>query len=66
MQSIKISEKQIKSLKEAYEDNKCELAEVESTISNYGCCNNGLAEASESFEQGWNNAMEFVFQVLEI
>ena len=61
-----ISENHISELKEAYESNKQSLREVRAAIREKGCCDNGLSDASESFEQGWNNALEFVFITLGI
>ena len=62
---MNITKEQIAKLKDAYESNKETLREVEEYIEEYGMTDSGLADATESFEQGWNNALEFVFRVLE-
>lgn len=62
---MNITKEQIAKLKDAYEDNKMQLKEVEEHIEEYGMTDDGLTDATESFEQGWNNALEFVFRILE-
>ena len=62
---MNITNEQIAKLKDAYESNKETLREVEEYIEEYGMTDDGLTDATESFEQGWNNALEFVFRVLE-
>lgn len=61
-----ITIEQIKWLKESYEDNKVSLAELENHIEEYGVTDYGLDDVGESFEQGYNNAMEYVFRTLGI
>ena len=63
---MKITSEQIMKLKESYEDNKATLEELEEYIEENGITDEGLSDVTESFEQGWNNAMEFVFSVLGI
>ena len=62
---MNITKEQIAKLKDAYEGNKKTLREVEEYIEEYGMTDDGLTDATESFEQGYNNALEFVFRVLE-
>ena len=62
---MNITKEQIAKLKESYEGNKRQLKEVEEYIEEYGMTDDGLTDATESFEQGYNNALEFVFGVLE-
>ena len=62
---MNITKEQIAKLKDAYEGNKRQLKEVEEYIEEYGMTDDGLTDATESFEQGYNNALEFVFRVLE-
>ena len=62
---MNITKEQIAKLKDAYESNKETLREVEEYIEEYGMTDDGLTDATESFEQGYNNALEFVFRVLE-
>ena len=61
-----ITTKQINKMKEMYNTNKEELNRIEAFIDEYGCTDDGLTDVSESFEQGWNNAMELVFDLLGI
>ena len=62
---MNITTEQITKLKDAYESNKEELKYVEDYIKKWGATDDGLTDATESFEQGYNNALEFVFRVLE-
>ena len=63
---MKITREQIMKLKESYESNKVTLEELEEYIQENGITDDGLSDATESFAQGWNNAMEFVFEILGI
>ena len=63
---MNITDKQIMKLKESYEYNNEALKDLEDYIEEYGMTNDGLSDAAESFEQGWNNALEFVFSTLGI
>ena len=62
---MNITKEQIAKLKDAYESNKETLRELEEYIEENGVTDDGLTDATESFEQGYNNALEFVFRVLE-
>lgn len=62
---MNITKEQIAKLKDAYESNKEELKYVEDYIKKWGATDDGLTDVTESFEQGYNNALEFVFRVLE-
>lgn len=61
-----ITVEQINKLKKIYNENKKELNQIEAFIDEYGCTDDGLTDVAESFEQGWNNAMECVFNLLGI
>lgn len=61
-----ITDNTIKRLKQTYAENKANLEELEDFIEEHGMTNEGLTDVTESFEQGWNNAMEYVFSVLDI
>lgn len=61
-----ITDEQITKLKENYEDNKANLMMLDEFIEEHGMTNDGLSNAAESFEQGYNNALEFVFSTLGI
>ncbi len=61
-----ITNEQIKLLKDAYEINKEDLMNLERYIRENGITDDGCTDATESFEQGYNNALEWVFNVLGI
>lgn len=63
---MNITKVQIETLIESYKDNKASLEELDDYIEENGITDEGLSDATESFEQGWNNAMEFVFFTLGI
>ena len=63
---MNITKKQIAKLKDVYEENKEAFIELEEHIEEYGMTDDGLTDATESFEQGYNNALEFVFRVLGV
>ena len=56
----------VKQLKEAYKSNKEDLKKLEQFIELHGVTDDGLTDETESFEQGYNNAMEFMFDKLGI
>lgn len=61
-----ITMEQIEKLTEMYKANKESLMEVKNQIEEFGYTDDGVTNVYESFEQGWNNAMEFMFEVLDI
>ena len=61
-----ITDEQIEKLKEDYVDNRRNLRELDRFIEEHGMTNDGLTDSTESFEQGYNNALEFVFATLGI
>ena len=63
---MKITSEQIEKLKTAYENNKEVLIDLENWIEENGCSSDGLTDVEQSHEQGYNDAMEFVFSVLGI
>ena len=63
---MKITNEQIAKLKDSYENNKGDLRELRNYIRENGMTDDGLSDATESFEQGWNNAMEYVFLTLGV
>ena len=63
---MNITKEQVMRLKLSYIDNKETLKEIQVYIEEYGITDDGLTDATESFEQGWNNAFEFVFGILGI
>ena len=63
---LEISESQIEKLKDIYASNKEDLERLEAFIKEHGSTNEGLTDATESFEQGYNNALWQVFNILGI
>lgn len=63
---MEITKEQIEELKGTYEANKEDLKEVRRYINKYDILDNGVSEVEETFEQGYNNALEYVFRVLGI
>lgn len=62
-QEVKV--RQLKMLLEAYKSNKEALEEVEHYINSHDGCTD-TQDPNGFFEQGFNNALEFVFNVLGI
>ena len=56
-------EKEIRNL---YKESLESLELVENHIKNYGILDNGLSDSTESFEQGYVNAIECVCNILGI
>ena len=56
----------VKQLKEVYKSNKEDLKNLEQYIKENGITDDGLTDSTISFEQGWNNAFEYVFKVFGI
>lgn len=61
-----ITEHQIEQLVDSYNSNKKDLDSLEVYIRENGCTDDGLSDVTESFEEGWNNALRYVFSVLNI
>lgn len=53
-------------LKDAYEGNKENLRQVRKDIKDYGRLDNGVSDVEDTFEMGYNNALEYVFSILGI
>ena len=56
----------IQKLISTYESNKEELQVLEEFIEEHGETDEGVSNVTESFEQGYNNALEYVFKILGI
>ena len=56
----------IAKLKNAYEGNKESLRQVRKDIKSFGTLDNGISDVEDTFEMGYNNAIEFVFRTLGI
>ena len=64
---MEITKEQIEQLKGTYEANKEDLKQLDNDLEKYGyALDNGISDVTESFEQGYNNALEYVFRVLGI
>lgn len=63
---MEITREQMERLMSAYNDNKEELNELEEFINENGITDDGISDITVSFEQGYNNALEYVFSVLGI
>ena len=61
-----ITKEQIDLLRGVYIANKEDLKQVEEDIEAFGETDDGVSNATESFEQGYNNALEYVFKALGI
>jgi len=61
-----ISDDAIRKIKGAYRSNREELRELENIIDENGITDDGISDVSISFEQGYNNALEFVLTLLAI
>ena len=56
----------IAKLKDAYEGNKESLRQVKRDIKSFGTLDNGISNVEETFEMGYNNALEYVFKTLGV
>lgn len=61
-----ITETQVNELIESFKANEEDLATLEAYIKENGCTEDGLGDSAESFEQGYNNALRYVFSILDI
>lgn len=62
----KITNKMIEELKDAYESNKDSLYELDAILGEYGILDNGITDIHDTFEMGYNNALQYAFSVLGI
>lgn len=53
-------------LRAVYKINKTTLKELEQYLADGGIINNNLTDVTKTFEQGYNNALEYVFDILNI
>lgn len=63
---MEITREQMERLMSVYNDNKEELNKLEEFINENGITDDGISDVTVSFEQGYNNALEYVFSVLGI
>lgn len=61
-----ITNETIKALINAYESNKDALYSLDKTLEEYGILDNGVSDIHDTFEMGYNNALQYVFSQLGI
>lgn len=61
-----ISEEMVKKLIDAYESNKDSLYKLDAIIDEHGILDNGITDIHDTFEMGYNNALQYMFSVLGI
>lgn len=61
-----LTDEQVNKLISAYVSNKEELKEIKQHLREYGILDNGVSDIQDTFEMGYNNALEYVFTVLEL
>lgn len=63
---IQITNEKIEQLIKAYKDNKKIIRALNKILNKHGVIDNGLTDIQDTFEMGYNNALEYVFEVLDI
>lgn len=63
---MQITKDMIEKLIDAYESNKDDLYKADSIIDECGVLDNGVSDIHDTFEMGYNNALQYVFLVLGI
>lgn len=61
-----ITNEMIEKIIDSYESNKDTLYELYDIIEKYGTLDNGITDIHDTFEMGYNNALQYVFSVLGI
>lgn len=61
-----LKQEQIQEIKELYYLSKKDLWEIELQLEKYSTLDNGLSDSTESFEQGYVNAIENICNILGI
>ena len=61
-----ITNEMLKTLINAYESNKDSLYELDGILDENGILDNGITDIHDTFEMGYNNALQYVFSVLDI
>lgn len=56
----------ITKLKDAFEGNRKSLRQIRKNLKEHGVLDNGISDIEDSFEMGYNNAIEYVFSALGI
>lgn len=63
---ITITDDMLKKIIGTYEENKENLGHIERSIEDNGMLDNGISEVEETFEMGYNNALEYIFNTIGI
>lgn len=61
-----ITDEMAKNLIETYKCNREDLYELKRIIDEDGITEDGISDIADTFEQGYNNALEYVFYILGI
>jgi hypothetical protein len=61
-----ITNKMVEKLINVYESNKDSLYELDGILDENGILDNGITDIHDTFEMGYNNALQYVFSVLGI
>ena len=61
-----ITNETIETLINAYESNKDTLYSLDKILEEYGVLDNGVSDIHDTFEMGYNNALQYVFSQLGI
>lgn len=61
-----ITNETIETLINAYESNKDTLYSLDKTLEEHGILDNGVSDIHDTFEMGYNNALQYVFSQLGI
>ena len=61
-----ITNETIETLINAYESNKNTLYLLDKTLEEHGILDNGVSDIHDTFEMGYNNALQYVFSQLGI
>lgn len=56
----------VSKLLDVYRANQIDIKELENEIKKNGISNDGITNINNTFEMGYNNALEYVFKLLEI
>lgn len=63
---MNISQETIQKLIDAYESNKDSLYNLYDILEEHGILDNGITDIHDTFEMGYNNALQYVFRLLGI
>lgn len=66
MTKLNVTNDMIEKLINAYESNRETLYGVDSVLNEHGILDNGITDIHDTFEMGYNSALEYVFSVLDI